>query len=380
MTAVTADLLTQLHDDGFAIVEDVFDPASDFDACRAEWAAILDGVAAGLMGSGRLSAPRDGLPFERRLVEICDEVGGGIFQPFDISLPQSAIAFDTPINVSPAMFALITHDRLLDVVEQIVGPDIVSSPVQHVRFKTPTGPRRDGSRANYLSASVPWHQDLGVILPEADSTSILSCWVAITDADEENGCMRVVPRSHRLPLIEHCPIGQVGIPDHLISLEDAVNLPMRAGSVLVFGQNLVHASLDNTSRDRVRISMDLRYQLPGEPTGRPDFPGFLARSQRPARSGAPRPARLGGVVVRGARPPGRRRRAELQSLGRRLAGLRLGNATRCVPPILTIPLGEEPECPPSPLEMSTSGTRSRARGRISSRSPVPCQETRDTRS
>ena len=39
----------------------------------------------------------------------------------------------------------------------------------------------------------------------------------------------------------------------------------------------MHGSLDNTTGDQVRISIDLRYQPPGQPSGRPDFPSFLVR-------------------------------------------------------------------------------------------------------
>jgi phytanoyl-CoA hydroxylase len=273
MSAAATDLVARFLDEGYAIVEDVFDPADGFRACRAEWSAILDRIESGL------PAAAGGGTFDQRLTAACAAAGGDILQAFDISLPQREIRTETPLNVGPAMFALITDERLLDIVEELVGPEILSSPVQHVRFKTPNGAARDGDRPSYLSAAVPWHQDLGVLLPEADASSILSCWIAVTDADEENGCMQVVPRSHRLPLLEHCPAGQVAIPDRLVSLAEARSLPMRAGSVLLFGQNLVHSSLENTSRDRVRISVDLRFQRPDEPTGRPDFPGFVARSR-----------------------------------------------------------------------------------------------------
>ncbi len=53
---------------------------------------------------------------------------------------------------------------------------------------------------------------------------------------------------------------------------------MRPGSALLMTQRTVHSSLDNTREDQVRISFDLRYQPIGQPTGRPAFPGFVARS------------------------------------------------------------------------------------------------------
>jgi hypothetical protein len=44
-------------------------------------------------------------------------------------------------------------------------------------------------------------------------------------------------------------------------------------------QRTMHSSLDNVTEDDVRISFDLRYQPVGQPTGRPAFPGFVARSK-----------------------------------------------------------------------------------------------------
>jgi hypothetical protein len=44
-------------------------------------------------------------------------------------------------------------------------------------------------------------------------------------------------------------------------------------------QRTIHSSLENVTEDQVRISFDLRYQPIGQPTGRPTFPGFVARSK-----------------------------------------------------------------------------------------------------
>ena len=63
--------------------------------------------------------------------------------------------------------------------------------------------------------------------------------------------------------------------------ERAVPVPMRPGSVLLMHQRTMHSSLDNRTDDQVRISLDLRYQPIGQPTGRPAFApaGFIARSR-----------------------------------------------------------------------------------------------------
>lgn len=55
-------------------------------------------------------------------------------------------------------------------------------------------------------------------------------------------------------------------------------VPVKAGSALFMTKETIHSSLRNTS-DHVWISFDLRYNPIGQPTGRPDFPGFVARSR-----------------------------------------------------------------------------------------------------
>src|SRR6266511_2829712 len=131
-----------------------------------------------------------------------------------------------------------------------------------------------------LVSWTPWHQDNGVVLEEADQATILTVWMALNDATVENGCLQVIAGSHKHGLEPHCPTSQsLTIPEKLLPLERTRPLPMKAGSVLLMNQQTIHSSLDNVTDDQVRISLDLRYQPIGQPTGRPAFPGFVARSK-----------------------------------------------------------------------------------------------------
>ena len=278
MAGLSAAQLARFNEDGYLVVEGVLAPRRDIEPLLGEYAQVLDGIAESFHADGVLAATYRELPFTERLIQVCKESGRSVSQHFDISLPQTGVLPTTPIHLGPATFSLLTSPRLLDVVESIVGPEIYSNPVQHIRMKLPphavTNKSSDG-----LSTSVPWHQDNGVILPEADEATILTVWMPLNDATLENGCLRVVPRSHRGDLIPHCP-GPKGasIPDTLVRVGEALPVPLRAGSLLLLNQRIVHSSLDNVTRDQVRISLDLRYQPIGQPTGRPAFPGFVARS------------------------------------------------------------------------------------------------------
>ena len=59
------------------------------------------------------------------------------FQPMDISLPGDRIYADTPMHFGPAIFDLVTDSRLLDLVEDLIGAEITSNPIQHIRIKPP---------------------------------------------------------------------------------------------------------------------------------------------------------------------------------------------------------------------------------------------------
>jgi ectoine hydroxylase-related dioxygenase (phytanoyl-CoA dioxygenase family) len=105
---------------------------------------------------------------------------------------------------------------------------------------------------------------------------------SITDATVENGCLCVVAGSHKRGLATHCPGGvdrPLAIPDAAVEAAGEVKpLPLRSGGVVFLHRLTMHGSLSNTS-DGIRWSFDLRYQPVGQPTGRPRYPSFVARSR-----------------------------------------------------------------------------------------------------
>lgn len=270
--------MQQLEEQGYVVVDGVLDPEQDLRPILDEYAEVLDRAARDLLAQGLLADAHADLPFTERVIRITRESGRSLSRYFDISLPQGGIRSDTPIHTGPACFRVLTNDRLLDLAEQYLGAEISLSPVGHVRMKVPEHTLETGGDG--LMAKIPWHQDNGVVLPEADESRILTVWLPINEATIENGCLQVIPTPRTQELIEHCPTGLGGphIPDS--SLPRApVPLPMRPGSVLLMHSRTIHSSLENQTADRVRISMDLRYQSPDEPTGRPMFPSFVVRSR-----------------------------------------------------------------------------------------------------
>lgn len=281
MSVLCDSQVEQFHREGFLLVEDVLDPKVDIQPVIEEYSELLNSMCSKWYAEGRIGSAYRELPFGDRLARVVAESDRSYFQYFDISLPQKDVRVDTPIHLGRAIFNFLRNRRLLDVVEHFVGPEIYSNPVQHVRIKVPEKLVPKEHR-NGITAQVAWHQDQGVVLPEADDTNMVSVWVPMFDTDPYNGCMTMVPKSHIPGMVAHCqdPIKKQAnrIPDRLIRLDDAVPLAMKAGSVLVFTRTTMHQSYPNVS-DRIRWSFDIRYQPTGQPTGRPMFPGFVARSR-----------------------------------------------------------------------------------------------------
>jgi phytanoyl-CoA hydroxylase len=299
MPTLTSEHLESLQREGFAHVAGVFDEDLDLRPVDAEFGAILDRVARDLHASGQIPSAYETLPFEERFIRVSAEAPRSIMEHFEISIAQPQDrrpelpggAGDGPgtpliMNTGQATLDLLRSPRLMDLLEPLLGGEIYCNPVQHTRIKLPRSVgevQTPAQRATGLTDTTFWHQDAGVVLPEADRTFTVTVWIAMNDATVENGCLLYARSSHRSGLAFHCPTtakpGLAGtIPEEWIDGETAVPAPARRGDVLLHVPLTKHRSLPNTSNG-IRWSFDLRYHRIGEPTGRPLFPGFVARSR-----------------------------------------------------------------------------------------------------
>jgi hypothetical protein len=111
-----------------------------------------------------------------------------------------------------------------------------------------------------------WHQDEAYWHQAWPSERRLSLWIPLADVDRENGCLRVVPGSHRGPLLPHDPrtardhgACRLSFADGSAELPDAVDVPISAGSLIIFSSMLQHSSLGN-ARPSHRRAFILTYQ------------------------------------------------------------------------------------------------------------------------
>jgi ectoine hydroxylase-related dioxygenase (phytanoyl-CoA dioxygenase family) len=275
--------------EGYLVVEDVLDPARDFKLLVEEHGNILNRLAARHGEAGDIDNYDPGASFEQRVLHFTRSIGDFPIQEFDICLPQKVINSDTGIYLGDGAFSILTHPLLLDLVESLIGAEITVSPIQHIRIKTPLAladrgegkivvhKPYDGSVPLASQTTVP-HQDIGVQTPDADASEVITVWIPLTDATAEMGCLGVWPRRHPGGVLNHCPNpGGLEIVPQLLDDNDFLPLPMRAGSVLFMTRFTPHKALPNLS-DKVRWSMDLRYQPTGQISGRASFPEFVART------------------------------------------------------------------------------------------------------
>lgn len=264
--------IDQFQRDGILVVPDVL-PGPVLDAVKSEYNSLLDRLYEGWHAEG-LVPPPGTLSFWEKLL-ISYEAGCDWFQPMDISLPGSEIAADTPFHFGPAVFGMLTDARLLDLVECLIGPEITSNPIQHVRLKPPSPKLRQSETCAHIMAT-DWHQDRAVAHAEGDDTQMITVWLAVSDATLENGCLQAIPGRPRM--YPHCPRRQTSIADGFLDPEAARPLPVKAGGAVILHPLTPHASLENMS-DQFRWSFDIRYNVTGQPTGRAHFPEFVARSR-----------------------------------------------------------------------------------------------------
>ncbi|SIO12179.1 phytanoyl-CoA dioxygenase family protein [Vannielia litorea] len=269
---LTQSQIDTFNTEGVLVVDNVL-PGDTLAAVKAEYAELMDRLYDGWHAEGKVPAP-EGMDFWQKLL-VSYEKGCAWFQPMDISLPGGEIEADTPFHFGPAVFDMLTCGRLLDMVESLIGPEITSNPIQHVRLKPPSRTLRAGETTAHMMAT-DWHQDRAVAHAEGDNTQMVTVWLAISDATLENGCLQVVPGKPQM--YPHCPQRQTSIAKGLLDESKARPLPVKAGGAVLFHPLTPHASLDNVS-DTFRWSFDIRYNVTGQPTGRAHFPDFIARSR-----------------------------------------------------------------------------------------------------
>ncbi|MFE7961320.1 phytanoyl-CoA dioxygenase family protein [Streptomyces sp. NPDC057413] len=149
---------------------------------------------------------------------------------------------------------LVSDSRLVDIGEHFLGPDLACFTAHYI-CKPP-----------YDGQPVLWHQD-GAYWKLAPMQA-LTVWLAIDESTTENGCLRMIPGSHKLPL--YPPNLRTDKPNMLFSEADTdlvsrwaaeqgvIDIELNPGDVSIHHPHLLHCSEANTSPKR-RCGLDIGY-------------------------------------------------------------------------------------------------------------------------
>jgi len=219
---LSAQQVQEFHDNGVVLAENVVTDG-DLQPVIDELRAWIDHRARQLHSEGKIKQLHEDKPFENRLYYLAEQY------------PQFNEGLDI-INIrGRGMFEFLLNDHLLDAVEQLLGtPEITCNPIQHIRSKMYNPQQSGGSTGNF--PDVPWHQDAGVTWDEADESLILTCWIAMTDATRENGCMEVIPGVARGGYLDHTPDGGTQIRSELLPDRAPICAEVNKGGAVFMSQ------------------------------------------------------------------------------------------------------------------------------------------------
>jgi phytanoyl-CoA hydroxylase len=262
--ALTQEQVDQYREKGFLIAEDILDDAA-FEPVERAYDVLINQKAQELLEEGAISSVHADKPFSHRLAAVANELDD---ENYD-ALRRFTSGLDIMKARVKPMFDLFFNRLLLSAIESIVGPEIMLSPIQHIRPYLPAREKQPGQ--------VPWHQDQGVTKEEADVSEIITCWIPMVDVAHETGCLQVLPGVVPMGLLEHQREGGTMIKKEFMPEIEAVECVMKRGDLLLMSAYTPHRGQPNQT-DMVRWSIDLRFQKTGTPTGRPFWPEFILQS------------------------------------------------------------------------------------------------------
>ncbi len=156
-----------------------------------------------------------------------------------------------PHKISELMNKTLSHPKITDVLKAVIGPNVKC--MQSMLFVKAAG-----------KPGQAWHQDEDFI-PTRDR-SLIGAWIALDDATLENGCLWMIPKSHKLGTLWPMQVQQDFRFDCTAESyafpykdEDAVPVQVKAGSIVFFNGYTLHRSLPNTASSGYRRALVNHY-------------------------------------------------------------------------------------------------------------------------
>lgn len=207
--------------------------------CRGEFGEIMDRDPDPASAAESDILPRPAVPLEE-LEGLSD---GDVLRRF--------LCIHQPHKISPVAREVVVEPRIVEVLTRVIGANIKS--MQSMLFIKSEG-----------KPGQPWHQD-EYFIPTRDR-SLTAVWIALDDATVENGCLWVLPGSHRRGVLY--PDRDQDDPSFDCSIEafdfphtenEAVPVEIPAGTAVIFNGYLLHRSLQNSGVHGFRRSLATHY-------------------------------------------------------------------------------------------------------------------------
>lgn len=221
---LTPSQIEQFHRDGYVTLEAVMSE-EELAPIEVDFGHFIRGVVPGM---GR---------------DFCDMSG-----PYDRTFEDfSLVNAVLPRRYRPELCGNLFELRAASVASQLIG---ATATLDYDQFLA--------KRPNKPDAVFTWHQDLGYWPTGTPEPLTATCSLALDDADEENGCLRVVPGSQKGDLRPHRPLhGSDRDTSHILTVEltsedPVVLLPLKRGDMTVHDEMIIHGSGGNSSLERWR--------------------------------------------------------------------------------------------------------------------------------
>lgn len=219
--AVTDEQVARFHDQGYLVINDAFTPA--------EVRSALDGLLDLIDGAYPAFT---GIQFEAKAVPALPAMAREQKQ----DAVRKLIGF---VDHDERLSALSDHPRLIATLARMMGEPPALFQDQAL-LKPPL-----------IGREKPWHQDNAffTVHPEA---AIIGVWIALDDAVPENGCMHILPATHRAGPVPHFQRRDWQLCDTDIDVARVVAVPLRPGGLLFFHGLLHHGTPPSRSPNRRR--------------------------------------------------------------------------------------------------------------------------------
>lgn len=226
-------LIEQIKEDGFGILRNALSP-QEVAEVNAEAVRLCRGDV------GKIGIGRDGETAPIATEDLSDE-----------DVMRRYLCIHMPHKISGVLAESLARPRIVDVLTCVIGPNVKA--MQSMLFMKSEG-----------KPGQAWHQD-EFFIPTRDR-SLTATWIALDDATIENGCLWVLPGSHKRGVIY--PARDQDDPrfdcsteafDFPYRDEDAVPVEVPAGAAVIFNGYLLHRSLQNSGKHGFRRALANHY-------------------------------------------------------------------------------------------------------------------------